>query len=179
MAFDAFRGEFGSRMDGKARVSIPAAFRRILDQGITASEPGRTRLVLIYGDPRRKFVAGYSLAGAERLAEQIRALALGSPARRALERHMVVQSVTLEIDEDGRIVLPAAVRAKIGLGAEDGALEVTFTGALDYFELWKKATYDAEMAALDQLDTGLLDEGEDILALLGRAGSGPGQAAGE
>lgn len=172
MAFDAFRGEFGSRMDSKARVSIPAAFRRILDQGAIASEPGRTRLVLIYGDPRRKFVAGYSLAGAERLAAMIRELPMGSKERRALERHMVVLSVTLDIDDDGRIVLPPPVRAKLGLGADEGMADVMFTGALDYFEVWKKATYDSEMAVLDDLGDGLVAEGEDILALLGRVGAG-------
>jgi MraZ protein len=172
MAFDAFRGEYGSRLDSKARVSIPAAFRRILDQGAIPAEPGRTRLVLIYGDPRRKFVAGYSLAGAERLAAQIRALPIGSRERRALERHMVVLSVTLEIDDDGRIVLPPPVRAKIGLEAEAGASDVIFAGALDYFELWKKSTYDIETAAFDHLDHGLLGADEDILSLLGRAGAG-------
>lgn len=172
MAFDAFRGEFGSRMDSKARVSIPAAFRRILDQGANTAEPGRTRLVLIYGDPRRKFVAGYSLAGAEKLATQIRDLPLGSKERRALERHMVVLSVTQDIDDDGRIVLPPPVRAKIGLTTDEGAAEVMFTGALDYFEVWKKATYDTEMAALDALDDGMIRDGEDILSLLGRAGAG-------
>lgn len=172
MAFDAFRGEFGSRMDSKARVSIPAAFRRILDQGATPLEPGRTRLVLIYGDPRRKFVAGYSLAGAEKLARQIDALPLGSPQRRALSRHMIVLSVTLDIDDDGRIVLPAPVRAKIGLTTEAGGTDVVFTGALEYFEVWNKATYDAEMAALDDLGADLIGEDEDILSLLGRVGAG-------
>lgn len=168
MALEAFRGEFGSRMDGKGRVSIPAAFRRTLDQGL--AEPGRTRLVLIYGDPRRRFVAGYSLEGADTLAAQIRALPMGSRERRAMERHLIAQSVTLEIDDDGRIVLPPPVRQKLGLAGEASG-EVVFTGALDYFELWHKATYDAEMAALDQLDDGLLAEGEDILSLLGRAGA--------
>jgi MraZ protein len=171
MAFDAFRGEFSSRMDSKARVSIPAAFRRILEQG-NASEPGRTRLVLIYGDPSRKFAAGYSLAGAAKLAEQIAALPQGSKQRRALERHLIVLSVTIEIDDDGRIVLPPPVRAKIGLGAEEAASDIVFTGALDRFEIWRKSTYDAEMATLDDLDEGLLADGEDILALLGRVGAG-------
>ena len=172
MAFDAFRGEFGSRMDSKARVSIPAAFRRILDQGTTATEPGRTRLVLIYGGPDRKFVAGYSLAGAEKLATMIRELPTGSKQRRALERHLVVLSVTLDIDDDGRIVLPPPVRAKLGLTADESAVDVMFTGALDYFEVWKKATYDAEMAALDDLGDDLVAEGDDILSLLGRIGPG-------
>lgn len=171
MAFDAFRGEFGSRMDGKGRVSIPAAFRRTLDQGAAAAEPGRTRLVLIYGDPRRKFVAGYSLEGADKLAAQIRALPMGSRERRAMERHLIALSVTLDIDDDGRIVLPPPVRAKLGLTGEASG-EIVFTGALDYFELWQKATYDAEMAALDDLDADLLAEGEDILSLLGKAASG-------
>ena len=30
---EAFRGEFTQKVDGKARVSIPAAFRRILEAG--------------------------------------------------------------------------------------------------------------------------------------------------
>lgn len=171
MAFDAFRGEFSSRMDSKARVSIPAAFRRILEQG-SSPEPGRTRLVLIYGDPRRKFAAGYSLAGADKLAEKIGKLPIGSKERRALERHLVVLSVTLEIDEDGRTVLPPPVRAKIGLSAEDAAADIVFTGALDCFEIWKKATYDAEMAALDDLGSSLVAGDEDILSLLGRVGAG-------
>ena len=38
MASEAFRGEFYQKVDAKARVSIPAAFRRILDaRGFIAS----------------------------------------------------------------------------------------------------------------------------------------------
>ena len=30
---EAFRGEFNQKVDGKARVSIPAPFRRVLEAG--------------------------------------------------------------------------------------------------------------------------------------------------
>jgi MraZ protein len=168
MALDMFRGEYVSRMDAKARVSIPAAFRKEIEKNTGSETQGRTRVVLVYGDPRRKFVAGYSLAGAERLAAQIRELPDGSGARKTMQRHMIVKSVPLDIDDDGRIVMPQAVREKLGLIGETGVVDVMFAGALDYFELWHKATYDAEAAALDAVDDGLLGEGEDILSLLGR-----------
>ena len=64
------------------------------------------------------------------------------------------------------------MRVKIGLNAEDGTADIVFTGALDCFEIWKKATYDAEMTALDDLGSGLVAGDEDILSLLGRVGAG-------
>lgn len=168
MAFDAFRGVVATRMDTKARVSIPSAFRDTLDNGM-AGTSGRTRLVLVYGDPRRKFVAGYSLKGMTQLTEEIRDMPRGSRARRALERHMIALSATIEIDDDGRVVLPMPVREKLGLSS--GAAEVVFAGALDFFELWQKETYDAEMAERDRIENDLLDHDDDILTLLSRGRS--------
>lgn len=169
MAFDAFRGVVPTRMDSKARVSIPSAFRDTLDSGMgggMAGSHGRTRVVLVYGDPRRPFVAGYSLQGMDQLVDEIRTLPRGSRERRALERHMIALSTTVEIDDDGRVVLPMPVREKLGL--TNGPAEVVFAGALDFFELWGKDTYDAEMAERDRIESDLLEEEDDILTLLSR-----------
>ena len=62
---DAFRGEFTQRVDGKARVSIPAAFRRVLEAGDPDST--RKRIVMVYGDTRRKYTECYTMAGAAAL----------------------------------------------------------------------------------------------------------------
>lgn len=165
---EAFRGEFYQKVDTKARVSIPAAFRRILDaDDVPSAEFPRTRLIMIYGGKSRKFVECYSKAGADRLAKLIQQLAPGTKERLKAERNLITLSATVEIDEDGRIVLPAKVREKIGLAAEDllGA-EAAFAGTLDRFQLWKRATYEAEVVSSDDDDDDDLPGGADILSLL-------------
>lgn len=163
---EAFRGEFTQKVDGKARVSIPAAFRRVLEAGDPDST--RKRIVMVYGDERRKFTECYTMAEATRLEARIRALPLGSQKRRILERNMITLSATLEIDDDGRIVLPAKVRDKIGIGADDLAkgAEAVFAGALDTFQIWKAATYDADILRAAEDDLADLPEDMDILSLL-------------
>ena len=161
---EAFRGEFTQKVDGKARVSIPAAFRRVLEAGDPDST--RKRIVIVYGDERRNFAECYTVAGAQRLEAMIRRLPLGSVNRRLLERNMITLSVTLDIDDDGRIVLPPKVREKAGLSAADAG-EAVFAGALDTFQIWNPATYEAEIlrAASDELAA--LPADMDILSLLG------------
>lgn len=159
---EAFRGEFTQKVDGKARVSIPAAFRRVLEAGDPDSP--RKRIVIVYGDERRKFAECYTVAGAQRLEAMIRKLPLGSMQRRLLERNLVTLSVTLEIDDDGRIVLPAKVREKTGLSSEAG--EAVFAGALDTFQIWKAETYEAEILRGAEEDLAALADA-DILSLLG------------
>jgi len=159
---EAFRGEFTQKVDGKARVSIPAAFRRVLEAG--DPDATRKRIVIVYGDERRKFAECYTVAGAQRLEAMIRKLPLGSMQRRLLERNLVTLSVTLEIDDDGRIVLPP----KVGIGADDLAkgAEAVFAGALDTFQIWKAATYDADILRAAEEDLADLPEDMDILSLL-------------
>lgn len=160
-------------MDSKARVSIPAAFRKVLEINATTKEPGsRTPVVLIYGDPRRKFVAGYSADTAQKLLEDISRLPVGSRNRQIAQRQLVAKMITVDIDDDGRIVLPGPVREKLGLAGEVADSEVYFAGAIDYFELWKKSTYVEEERLRDEADTAALDPDMDILSIFDTAGTG-------
>jgi MraZ protein len=166
---EAFRGEVNQRVDGKARVSIPAAFRRVLEAGDpTFPETPRPKLVMVYGDERRQFVECYSILEMRRVEAMIARLPKGAPRRRFLERNLITLSATVEVDEDGRIVLPQKVREKIGLSAEDLAAgaEATFAGALETFQLWKRESYEAEIAAQSAAEFEELAGGLDMLALL-------------
>lgn len=164
---EAFRGEFTQKVDAKARVSIPAAFRRVLEAGDPDSS--RKRIVIVYGDARRAYAECYSITQAQKLEEKIRQLPLGSRERRMLERNIVTLSVTLEIDDDGRIVLPPKVREKIGLSADDLTKggEAVLAGALDTFQIWKRDTYDSEILRAAEADLADLPDDVDILSLLG------------
>jgi MraZ protein len=141
---EAFRGEFYQKVDGKARVLIPVPFRRVLEAGDppTADNP-RPRVVLVYGDARRRFVECYTRAEMARVEDMIRRMPLGSENRRILQRNLITLSVTVEVDSDGRIVLPQQVREKLELSARDlsDGAETAFAGALDSFQLWKADTY--------------------------------------
>ena len=92
----------------------------------------------------------------------------GEKPRLRAERELITQSATIEIDEDGRIVLPPKVREKMGLTAEDlTSAEAAFAGTLDRFQVWKRGTYESEViAADDEDDDDLLPGGADILSLL-------------
>jgi MraZ protein len=160
---EAFRGEFYQKVDGKARVSIPAAFRAILN----ADDPQRTekagaRLYMVYGGRSRTFVECYSRRGADQLAADIEAMEMGSPERIRAERDLISRSVMVEIDGDGRIVLPPRVREKMGFGSEmPGEAEAAFAGFTNRFRLYRREVYEAELAEDDDDDT-------DPLTLVGR-----------
>lgn len=167
MVSEAFRGEFYQKVDSKARVSIPAAFRRIL----TAEDPATDeqplpRIYMVYGGKNRNFVECYSKTGADELAEQIAQMELGSKARERAERDLISRSVMIEIDRDGRIVLPPKVREKMGFLGEDltAGGEAAFAGVTNRFRLYRREVYDAELADDDDEDDGV-----DPLALVGRA----------
>ncbi len=168
MASEAFRGEFYQKVDSKARVSIPAAFRRILEaEDPPSADFPRPRIYMVYGGKNRNFVECYSKAGADRLAEQIEAMELGSPARDRAERDLISRSVMIEIDNEGRIVLPQKVREKMGFtGDLPAQAEAAFAGFTNRFKLYRREVYEAELAEDDD------DDGVDPLALVGRASRG-------
>jgi MraZ protein len=166
---DSFRGEVNQKVDGKARVSIPAAFRRVLEAGDPSwPETPRPKLIMVYGDERRRFAECYTIQGMKQLESQIARLPRGSQRRRILERTFITQSITVEVDDDGRIVLPQKVREKIGATPEDlrEGFDATFAGTLETFQLWKRDSYDADLAAQSLDDIDALADGLDMLALL-------------
>jgi len=161
---EAFRGEFYQKVDAKARISIPAAFRRILEaDDPSTAETARPRLYMVYGGKARTFVECYSKRGADQLAQDIEAMEMGSPERIRAERDLISRSVMVEIEPDGRIVLPPKVREKMGFHGDDLASggEAAFAGFTNRFRLYRKEVYEAELAEDDEDDI-------DPLTLVGR-----------
>lgn len=167
---EAFRGEFSQKVDGKARVSIPAPFRRVIEAGDPgASDSARAKFVIVYGGGSgRKFLECFTVLGMAQLESRIARMQSGSPARRYMEHNLITMSLTAEIDEDGRIVLPPRAREKIALTPDlmrDG-VDCVFAGALDKFHIWRRDTYDEDLAHLAEPDPAFLAEGQDMLSLL-------------
>ena len=133
MASRRFRGESHHKIDGKGRVSIPAAFRRVLEAGDPDWTEGlNPTLVIVYGDHRRKFLECYTIAAMDEVDAKIAALPRGSQRRRILEDLFQSKSQTTSVDETGRLVLSAKLRDRIGL-----TTEALFRGTGDTFQIWK------------------------------------------
>ncbi|MGP3695654.1 division/cell wall cluster transcriptional repressor MraZ [Rhodobacter sp. NSM] len=161
---EAFRGEYNQKVDAKARVSIPASFRRVIEAGDPKYSGGKASFVLVYGGDR-SYLECYTMTEMERIEEQIRRRPMGSPRRRYLERNMITLALNMELDEDGRIVLPPKGRDKLGITSDDlkGGVEATFAGTLNKFQIWKATTYASELAAEEEIQ---LPPGADMLSLL-------------
>jgi MraZ protein len=144
-------------------MSIPADFRRVLEGGDPEWTSGLfPRMYLLYGDHLKNQLHGYSINEFNAVAAQINGLKRGSEAKDKLSRLIIGQSILLEIDKDGRTVMPIQQRKKLGL--TDG--ELRFTGLGDHFEIWKSETYTAEVG--DGLGGWLAEQGDgfDPLILL-------------
>ena len=127
---DRFVSTFTNKIDAKGRVSIPAAFRGVLERdGYKQGEAGG-----IYCYP--SLDAPALDAGGERLAQKIDRLLSGLPdysdERDELSVALYGDVHVLAVDGDGRIVLPEALRVHAGLAAQ-----VTFVGLGDKFQIWQ------------------------------------------
>jgi MraZ protein len=143
----SFTGEERVRIDGKGRMSIPAKFRDVLQAGDPGWREGSgTALQLVYGDNLGRRLEARTLGNHAAIAERITAWEPVSDEeeaeKQAAEYFMLTQSQPVEVDRDGRIVMPARFRDRLGL--REG--EVALAGKGDRFEIWAADTYDAEVA---------------------------------
>jgi MraZ protein len=124
---ELFIGESTNKVDGKGRVSIPAHFRRVLDEGDPLRDQGtRPRIVMSYGDPKKPYVECYTYAAFADLTQSIMDLPRGSTERSILTAMVLGKSHTTDIDGDGRLVL-----AQLDLNGD-----TFFSGAGDTFQIW-------------------------------------------
>ncbi len=135
-----FRGESIHKVDPKGRVSIPAPFRHeLMRADPNCPEGGNPSFVIVYGFDDQPMLECYTMEGAARIAAAIRRMPRSNPNRKRIQRKYQTKSVTLQVDENGRLVLPAKLREKIGI---DG--NAVFAGMGDTFEIWSTADYEMD-----------------------------------
>ncbi len=132
---DRFVSTFTNKIDAKGRVSIPAAFRAVLQHdGYSGG---------IYCYP--SLDAPALDAGGERLAKKIDGLLSGLPdysdERDELSVALYGDVQVLAIDGDGRIVLPQGLRAHAQIERQ-----VTFVGLGDKFQIWQPELFQDRRA---------------------------------
>ncbi len=161
----AFTGEHTQKVDKKGRMSIPAPYRRVLESGDPKWAEGLSpRVVIVYGQHLKNELQAYTVAEHEKIVGEIYAMPRERTAdKKRLAHLMITQSTELEVDKDGRVILPLKLREKLKI--EEG--EIYFRGMGDSFEMWNQETFQSTVGA--DIDSWLDDMPDDFdpLSVLG------------
>ncbi len=128
-----FLGEFEHVIDDKGRVAVPARFREDLGEGLVLTR-GFEHCLQAF--PRQVWQA---------LAQRVSALSLGNEEARKLRRILFSNAAEVEVDRQGRILIPQNLREYAGL-----AEQVVIAGMDTYFELWSGERWREMMETLDR-----------------------------
>jgi len=131
------KGEFEYTLDEKWRVVIPAKFRRVLGDRFVVTR-GFDGCVVVY--PERDWQAVEQRLQAEPLAN------------RRLVRYVLGSAVEVELDRQGRFVLPQALREHAGIERE-----VVVVGLSHKLEIWSKRRWQEYLAETVQREPELLE----------------------
>jgi MraZ protein len=118
-------GTHSYQLDPKGRISLPSRFREALADGavLTLGQDG-----CLFCFPRAEW---------EARAAEVRDLPLSDAEGRAYARMFFGKAEAVELDSQGRLVVPQRLRAEVGIGKEAVVL-----GVYDRIEIWDRATHD-------------------------------------
>lgn len=140
-----FLGEFEHTIDDKGRVAIPARFREELGE----------RFVLTRGF--EQCLQAFPRLMWDELSDKINRLPLANTQARSLRRILFSPAAEVEIDRQGRILIPQGLREYAGL-----AEEVLITGMNTYFELWSGERWRAVQDELTTSGAAIADHMSDL-----------------
>lgn len=119
-----FMGEYTHTLDPKGRMILPAKFRDELGE----------RFILTMGLDGCLFA--YPTGEWEQFVENLKKLP-GSKDARQLQRHFMAGAAEVEVDKQGRFLIPSKLREQAGL-----TKDVVFVGVVSKIELWSKEHWE-------------------------------------
>lgn len=126
-----FLGEYEHTLDAKGRLAVPAKFRGQLERGAVLSK-GMGRCLSVYTMARWEEKSAALVEGKSN--EELR----------DFERRIYPSASDVELDGQGRLVIPIKLREYAGLSSE-----VTVAGVRDHVEIWDRANWREYQQRLD------------------------------
>ena len=127
-----FTGEYRHSVDEKGRMAVPSKFRTQLEGGAFVSRWIDACLAIF---PRADW---------DVLATKTAALPIGDPGARTFSRFLFAGAFEVDLDRQGRMVIPAGLRAWAGLESE-----AVIVGSRDHAEIWAPERWDDYRRSLD------------------------------
>lgn len=141
-----FIGEFQHTIDNKGRISIPVKFRKSLNKGAVVTK-GLDECLFLYTKDEW-----------EKLALKLATLPIAKANSRAFSRLMLAGAMDVDIDNQGRVLLPDYLRKYSGLKKD-----VIVTGLYNRLELWDSQKWE-------KYKQGTESKSSDIAEALGELG---------
>lgn len=135
-----FIGEYQHTVDDKGRLAIPIKFRKLLTKGAVVTRGLDYSLFL------------FSKEEWDKLATKLADLPLGKANSRAFARLMLAGAMEVNLDKQGRIVLPEYLRGYAGLSKN-----VVVAGLFNRLEIWNSGVWD-KYKGLTEKDAGQIAE---------------------
>jgi MraZ protein len=132
-----FLGEYRHSIDNKDRLTVPARYRELLDDGA----------YILRGFDRNLMVL--TTNAFEAISHRLNQMSMTDPLARALRRLIIGSATHLEVDKAGRILIPDFLCQKAGLSSDQEAILV---GQGNYFEIWSSEEWSLQQQALDQAE---------------------------
>ncbi len=126
-----FLGEYEHTIDSKGRLAVPAKFRSQMERGAVIGKGMGTCLSV------------YTLPRWEEKSDEL-ASGKSSDDLRDFERRIYPSASEVELDGQGRMIIPAKLRSYANLGND-----VTVAGVRDHFEIWDRATWQTYQERLE------------------------------
>jgi MraZ protein len=126
----SFSGKYYYTVDPKGRIIIPAPFREIITSNYSPK-------LYVTNAPFDKCLYIYPLEEWNKLQEQVRTKPRSDEAVRFFLRRVVASAIEVEMDKQGRILVPVALREDANLNSN-----VVMAGQIERIELWDRNEWD-------------------------------------
>ena len=144
-----FQGETAVAIDDKGRLAIPTAYRDVV------ARVCGNRLVIAYNPYEQGCLWLYPEKVLEQVRDQVNALPNAKQVHRNLQRKLVGAATPLELDGNGRVLLPASQRLAAGIERK-----AVLLGMGSKFELWSEHAHLAQIRQTvgeDEISEDMLD----------------------
>ncbi|MEH6347532.1 MAG: division/cell wall cluster transcriptional repressor MraZ [Bermanella sp.] len=125
-----FRGVHNINLDAKGRMAVPARYRQLLRECNDGA-------LVVTIDTEETCLLVYPLNEWEPIQAKLEALPSFNPAARRIQRLIIGHATDIELDTNGRMLLPAPLREYAGLQKK-----MVMMGQGNKFELWDEAHWD-------------------------------------
>jgi MraZ protein len=149
-----FYGKYYYTLDGKGRILTPPPFKEVL------STNNCLRLVFV-NDAFDRCLCAYPVEEWNSLMEKVKGMPQTLDAVKFFMRRVIGSAVECDLDKQGRLLIPSALRTDAGLNGE-----IVLIGQGSKIEVWDKKAFE-DVADPTKFDPETIKEHKDHLSNLG------------
>jgi MraZ protein len=130
-----FLGQYQHTLDNKGRLTIPARYRDLLDDGAYLTQGFDRNLMVM------------TVSAFEALSRRVNSMSITDSRARLLRRLLFSNGERVDVDKAGRILIPQFLRQSASLDSD-----AIVVGGGDYFEIWSPGHWAEQAVRLNDAE---------------------------